>query len=144
MSEPPENPVFFTDRDLGKSFPSILKQAQIPIEIHSNHFSDNTKDEEWLTAIGEKRWFVLTRDKRIRYRSIELTAVKNSGIGMFVLVGNATHSELAQNFIATHKKIIRFIQDTPLPFIAKIRRPSPGLIKAHRKPVPGSVEKWWP
>lgn len=135
-------PVFFTDRDLGKLFPSILKQAQISVEIHTDHFSDNAKDEEWLTAVGNKGWFVLTRDKMIRYREIEKAAVINSGIGLFVLVGKATHVELARNFIATEKKVYQFIKDTPRPFIAKIFRPSPSLMKARTKPLAGVVEKW--
>jgi len=44
----PREYVFFTDRDLGKQFPDILKDAGVHVERHSEHFADNAKDEDWL------------------------------------------------------------------------------------------------
>jgi PIN like domain len=55
-------PVFFTDRDLGKKFPEILRAAGLRIERHMDHFRHDTPDEEWLWEIGKRKWIALTHD----------------------------------------------------------------------------------
>lgn len=134
-------PVFFTDRDLGKLFPELLRNAGICTEGHSDHFPDYVKDEFWLTEVGRKGWFCLTHDKRIRYRPHEKAAIMMSGLGLFVLVGDAKHQELAENFINTLNKVKKFIKKYPRPFIAKIYRPTkkPSLPSRAR---PGNVKLW--
>jgi hypothetical protein len=37
--------VFFTDRDLGKRFPEILRAAGLTVQRHSDHFEPETPDE---------------------------------------------------------------------------------------------------
>ena len=59
--------VFFTDRDLGKDFPRILREADLTVERHDDHFRSDTPDEEWLTEVGRRGWIAITHDKRIRY-----------------------------------------------------------------------------
>lgn len=44
-------PVFFTDRDLGKKFPEILRGAGLKVERHADHFRQDTPDAEWLQEI---------------------------------------------------------------------------------------------
>lgn len=46
--------VFFTDRDLGKQFPEILRKAGIHVKSHGDHFADDAKDEDWLKIVGER------------------------------------------------------------------------------------------
>jgi hypothetical protein len=105
---------------LGKQFPDTLKKADIAIEKHTDHFADNAKDEEWLTAIGKRGWYAITFDRRIRYKPNEKAAVKKFGVGLFVLVGKSSIVEHSRNFILTLPKIITFIDKNPPPFIAKI------------------------
>lgn len=133
--------VFFTDRDLGKQFPNLLLQAGITVEKHADHFADIAKDEEWLTEVGRRGWYVLTHDQRIRYRSNEKAAVMQASAGLFVLIGKVPFSELAENFMMTFPKIEHFIQENPRPFIAKVYRPSESLIKINPG-HPGRVEMW--
>ncbi|NIR47001.1 hypothetical protein GWO43_00770 [candidate division KSB1 bacterium] len=45
------------------------------------------KDEEWLSIIGERGCYVLTHDRRIRYKPNEIEAVEKFGIGLFVIIG---------------------------------------------------------
>ncbi len=132
--------VFFTDRDLGKLFPKILRDSGLIVEKHSDHFKDDTKDEDWLEKVGKKGWIVLTHDKGIRYKPNEIDAIMQSGIGLFVLVGKATHKELAENFVATIHKIYNFIEKNSPPFIAKTYRPSIGSKQKIRKF--GEVKLW--
>ena len=52
--------VYFTDRDLGKRFPEILRSNGLTVERHADHFASDTPDEVWLATIGERRWIGLT------------------------------------------------------------------------------------
>ncbi len=129
--------VFFTDRDLGKRFPDILKNAGVNVERHADHFAHDAKDEEWLIIVGNRGWYVLTHNRRIRYTPNEIAAVKKFNIGLFVIVGKAPFAELAQNFVHTLPKVIKFIDKNQRPFIAKIYRPDKA--KSRRS---GYVEMW--
>jgi hypothetical protein len=92
--------VFFTDRDLGRLFPKMLREAGINVESHGDHFQDNARDEVWIMEAGRRNWFCVTRNKDIRYKRHETEAVKRANVGLFVVVGpKATHPELADNFI---------------------------------------------
>jgi len=137
----PREYVFFADRDLGKQFPQILKDAGIRVKKHGDHFADDAKDEEWLKKIGEMGWFALTHDQRIRYKPNEITAVKKFGVGLFVLVGKAPFIELAYNFINTLLRIEKFIDKNSRPFIAEIYRPAQKTIEQKRKKS-GSIQMW--
>jgi hypothetical protein len=62
------NFVYFTDRDLGKRFPEILKSAGLTVERHADHFTHDTADEVWLEAVGKRGWIALTYDRRIHLK----------------------------------------------------------------------------
>ena len=133
--------IFFTDRDLGKQVPAVLRAAGLTVERHIDHFEDTTKDEEWLSEVGRRGWFALTHNSRIRYMPNERDAVMLSGVGLFILIGQTTHLELAENFVVTIQPVEKFIKKNDRPFIAKVYRPSPsGTKKQHREP--GRVELW--
>jgi hypothetical protein len=46
--------VYFTDRDLGKRFPEILRSSGLTVERHGDHFAPDTPDEVWLQAVGQR------------------------------------------------------------------------------------------
>lgn len=58
---------FFTDRDLGRQFPTLLRDAGISVEQHDDHFPPLTPDVEWLRVIGERGWIALSYNRDIRY-----------------------------------------------------------------------------
>jgi hypothetical protein len=61
--KPPEELTFFLDRQLGRyKMAGVLRKAGLNVEIHDDHFSQNAKDPEWLTAAGKKKWIVVTTD----------------------------------------------------------------------------------
>lgn len=134
-------PTFFTDRDLGKTFPKLLNENGIKTEKYFDHFPDDTTDIEWLKEIGKKGWYCISHDKRIRYNPTEKEAVIHSGIGLFLLVGHANNKELAENFINTINKIEKFIKKHPRPFIAKVYRP-PKFKRTSSKKSKGDVILW--
>ena len=135
--------VYFTDRDLGKRFPEILRSAGLTVERHGDHFAPDTADEVWLEAVGTRGWIALTHDRRIRYKPNERDAVMRHSVGLLVIVGTAPFPDLARAFMATLPRIERFLASHKPPFIAKVYRPLPGDT-ARRRALPGRVELWYP
>ena len=126
--------IYFTDRDLGKRFPEILRSAGLTVERHADHFAPDAPDEEWLETVGKRGWIALTHDRRIRYKPNERDAVMRHGVALFVVVGAAPFPELALAFVATARRVERFLLDHKRPFIAKVYRPTPTESEAARRP----------
>jgi PIN domain-containing protein len=78
--------VYFTDRDLGKRFPEILRSGGLKVERHADHFAPDAPDEIWLKEIGKRSWIALTHDRRIRYKRNERDAVMRHRIALLVIV----------------------------------------------------------
>ena len=117
--------VYFTDRDLGKRFPEILRSGGLTVERHGDHFAPDTADEVWLEEVGKRGWIALTHDRRIRYKPNERDAVMRHGVALLIVVGNAPFPELAHAFVATIPRIEQFLANHQAPFIAKVYRPPP-------------------
>ena len=136
-------PVFFTDRDLGKQFPAILRAAGLDVERHADHFAPAAPDEEWLAVAGAQGWLAITHDARIRYKPNELAAVKRNRVALFVVVGDAPHAELATNFVRTVPRVEVFATQHVPPYIAKVYRPSKTELAVDFD-APGTVTLWFP
>jgi len=113
---------YFTDRDLGNTFPEILIAGGLRVERHRDHFAADTPDEEWLEAIGRNGWIAITHDTRIRYKPNELAAVERHGVALLVVVGKAPFPDLARSFVANAPIIERFVQEQSPPYVAKVYR----------------------
>lgn len=137
------SPVFFTDRDLGKKFPQILREAGLTVERHADHFAADTPDELWLEVIGRHRWIAITHDGRIRYKPNELAAVMLHRVPLLVVIGHAPYPELARAFVATQARILHFIDQHEPPYIAKVYRPAPSEVDKNAG-APGRIELWHP
>ena len=120
----PDPVVFFIDRSLGgKIIAEALRDAGVQVETHDAHFSQDAKDEEWLNIAGTKKWIVLTKDDRIRYRETERSALLNAGVRAFVLTAkDLTGREIGEIFVKSLHKIQRLISKYRGPFIARITR----------------------
>jgi hypothetical protein len=134
---------YFTDRDLGKQFGTILRAGGLIVERHADHFAPDTPDDVWLAEVGRRGWIALTHDRRIRYKPNERDAVMRHRVGLLVIVGAAPFADLARAFLATLPSIERFLENHKPPFIAKVYRPS--LDDTTQRSVsPGRVELWYP
>ena len=122
--KPPEPLVFFIDHSLGnKKIADALRQRSVTVEVHIDHFRPDAEDPEWLSEVGKRGWIVLTKDDRIRYRTIERAALVKAQVAMFVLAsGNLRGEEMAQAFIAALPRLRRFLAKNRPPFITKITR----------------------
>lgn len=137
------NRVFFTDRDLGKRFPDILRSAGLMVERHADHFAPDCPDETWLESIGRRGWIAITHDGRIRYKPNELAAVMQHRVALLVVIGKVPYPLLAQAFVATRSRILSFLDRHDPPLIAKVYRPS-ALDVAEDAGAPGRIELWHP
>jgi hypothetical protein len=136
-------PVFFTDRDLGKQFPSILVAAGLRVERFTEHFDDDCPDEVWLGEVGRRGWITITHDRRIRYKPNELAAVIEHRVGLLVVIGKVPLPQLARSFVATRHRVEAFVQSHKTPFIAKVYRPTPAQL-AENQNAPGTLTLWYP
>lgn len=136
-------PRFFTDRDLGRRFPSSLRSAGFEVEAHDDVFAHDVVDEEWLAYVGRSGRIGITHDGRIRYKPNELDAVREHRVGLLVVVGKVPHSELARNFIHTRSRIESFLERHEPPFIAKVLRPTPPALERDPEAA-GEVVLWFP
>jgi hypothetical protein len=118
-AKPPERPVFFIDRSLGRlDVPNALRSAGYLCELHDDHFSQNTEDTAWLAAVAAQKWVVLTKDERIRYRPLELQALKSARVLAFIVIsGNVRGVETASILLKAMPKILKTISGHAGPFI---------------------------
>jgi hypothetical protein len=135
--------IYFTDRDLGKQFPEILRAGGLDVRRHADLFPPTCPDEAWLEAIGKRQWVALTHDRRIRYKPNEQAAVIRHGVALLVIIGKATLPDLAKSFLMTILAVEAFLDGYSPPFIAKVYRAEGA--KLERNPdSPGRIEYWFP
>src|SRR5580698_10884612 len=85
-AKPPDGTVFFIDRSLGvEPIRTELAKAGLAVEIHDDHFARDEEDHVWLQSAGERAWVVLTKDQKLRYRPLEISALRASKTRVFVL-----------------------------------------------------------
>ena len=121
----PETPVFFIEYSLGgKRLAETLRDLGVTVEVHTDHFPGNAKDTDWLTEAGRRGWAVITRDERIRYRTLEREALINAGVGAFVLAGGGKMSigEMGRTLTKALDAMITLWARQPRPFVARLGR----------------------
>ena len=113
---------FFIDRCLGtKAVSEALREINITVEIHDDHFKQDVLDVDWLPEVGSRGWIILTKDANIGKNQIERMAVTSANIRMFVLASqNLSGLDMADIFVRSIPEIKKFISLNAAPFIAKV------------------------
>lgn len=121
---PPEEPVFFIDRSLGRRWVSeALLRAGLRVQIHDEHFAPSTPDVEWLRVAGQRGWVVLTKDDRIRRHPLERRALIEAGVRVFVVkLNDAQGKEIASLLEQRAASLANFARAQPPPFVASLSR----------------------
>lgn len=135
--------IYFTDRDLGKQFPDILRAGGLDVRRHADFFSPDCPDETWLKEVGRHQWVALSHDRRIRYKPNEKAAVIRHGVALLVIIGKASLPELARSVLNTIPAIESFLGGHSPPFIAKVYRAESTKLKENPN-TPGRIEYWFP
>jgi hypothetical protein len=122
VAKPPEGTVFFIDRSLGvEPIRTDLISFGLSVEIHDDHFARDEEDRVWLRSVGERGWVVLTKDQRLRYRPLEIAALRASAARVFVLTaGNLRGSEISAVFAKALSRMHRILYSRPGPFVARV------------------------
>jgi hypothetical protein len=120
----PHEPVFFVDRSLGSvDVPAGLRAAGAKVEVHDDHFPHTEADVDWLPVVGKHGWVVLTKDRHIRTRNLELQALMDAGVAAFVLTaGDLTGAEMAEALVKALPRMRRMVAKHLRPFIATVSR----------------------
>ena len=119
-----EEPVFFLDRSLGRHIiADKLRSAGMTVEVHDDHLPPDAPDEHWLELVGQANWVALTKDKNIRYRIAELESIKRNSARVIVIRGrDMTGMDIAELLVQSRRRLSRFVERTPAPFVAGISR----------------------
>jgi len=117
-----ESIVFFIDRTLGAEIvPEALRNAGINVEVHQDHFKQDTPDPVWIARCAQENWIILGNDKKIKKNPLERAAVINGEVSAFFLTsGQRTGLEDAETLIKALRKITNLLMFEPRPFIARI------------------------
>jgi hypothetical protein len=93
----------------------------VHVQGTSDTFPTGTLDVEWLPVVGARRWILITKDKRIRKRSLEFTAFVMAGVRAFVLTsGGLRGDEQGEVFRRALPAMLRVLRRQPSPFIARV------------------------
>jgi PIN like domain len=116
--------MIFIDRSVPKSVASALKMVRDDVRWLEDEFSHDIRDPDWLREIGSREWVVVTRDKRIRSRPGERTALMRAGVGCFCLIQgkDPTRWEYLKLIVSTLDEMEQLFRDTERPFLFGIGR----------------------
>lgn len=132
----PPDPVFFTDRDLGKRFPEVLRNAGLRVVTHHDLFGEAAvADVEWLRMVGRRGLIVISHDESQTRRRDEIEAMMAAGVRAFYIVGKAPLAELAQAFVTVNDQVVQLSRRRSDAFIAKVYRgtdAAPSRVKLYR------------
>jgi predicted nuclease of predicted toxin-antitoxin system len=102
--------------------PEALRAAGHTVYLLSAVFGTGALDPDWLPQVGERGWVLITKDKNIRKRPIEMRAHMGTNVRSFVFTaGNMTGEQQGQLLVSAFPKILKILKRTAAPFIAHIR-----------------------
>jgi hypothetical protein len=121
---PEQSLIYFVDECLGRHFVADApRTAGAKVEVHHEHFESGAPDAEWLAVVGERRWVVLTKDRHIRRRELEIQAIVNARVRAFVLTASdLTGTEQAAAFVRALPYMNRIAASSRGPLIGRVRQ----------------------
>jgi PIN like domain len=94
-----------------------------PVEVHRGRFKHRATDDEWIAAVAEKHWRIITSDKEMESRYHEIIGASKAAI--FVLSELKRH-EGSQKWIEMlgkcKRRIVHDAHFAPCPFVARVSR----------------------
>jgi hypothetical protein len=115
--------VLFLDETLYNCQPIHTSLESMAVEYirHGSVFRSGILDTEWLPVVGQKRWVVLTSDKRIRFNQLEREQVIAHGVREFVFSsGNLNGVMMGEILKVAMPRMQKIFAEQEAPFIACI------------------------
>jgi hypothetical protein len=119
IARPEAAPVFYVDESIfSNALVAELTAAGIAFDRVGITVPLGAPDDVWLSHCGKHSYVALTRDQRIRYRSLEKQALIDHGVGCFTFThGQATATQCAARIVALAPKMGRLAASQPRPFL---------------------------
>jgi hypothetical protein len=113
---------FFVDRSLGGNFVAgVLREAGYRVVVHDDEFKPDARDVDWLQAVGERGWVVLTKDARIRTNALERGTLLSANVAAFMLGrGDMKGPQMAAVFITALPRMRRVLRRWDVPIVATV------------------------
>jgi len=114
---------FLLDNNLSERIALGMRGFGEQVQHLKEHFSEDAPDEEWLAEAGRRGWTVITRDLRIRYRPLEIAAIKEHSVGVIVLAGKKLRAwDLIEMTVRNWRKIAELAEQSTPPFMFQVSR----------------------
>lgn len=116
---------FFTDRDLGKAMPGLLRQNGLKVERYFDHFTEGIRveDNRWLDFAFRQGWVALSHDDNIRRDPEAVRCVMEWSGRLFIIRGAVPTLELGEIFLEARASVLQILErNQGQAFIANIRR----------------------
>lgn len=122
MARPREPYTFFADRSLGgKKVVAALRAVGETVVALDSLFKNDEADDRWLAAVGDKGWVVLTKDKNVAHRLIEIEAIHDAGVAAFILASSdLSGDDAGRAFVAALPAMKAMLAASEPPFIATL------------------------
>lgn len=116
--------VFFVDRSLGRRVVAqTLRDAGAQVEVHDDHFAQETTDVDWIIGAGQRGWIVLSKDEQIRRNPLEREAVQRGRVKAFFLTQQGLSGpEMGEIFVKALPGMVRRTVRQAGPFIFTVSR----------------------
>ena len=111
--------IFYVDESIfSNALVAELKAASIAFDRVGITVPFGAPDKVWLSHCGKRSYLALTRDQRIRYRSLEKQALIDHGVGCFTFTqGQATAAQCAARIVALAPKMAAIALSQSKPFL---------------------------
>jgi PIN like domain len=128
VSHPDGLPDLFLDRSLGrKKVPELLRAEGLRLVTLAEHYGipndETVEDVEWLQLCGDRGWFAIMKDDRIRYVGAERRALVESAVRAAVITNaNLPAPEMAERIIRALTDLATICGEREGPFLFALQQ----------------------
>jgi len=123
-------PEFFIDRSLGRRrLPDALREVGCTVhtmwDVYGPGAEQRVADIDWVTESSAKGWVLLSKDQKMRYRTVERAAIEEAQARVFLLTNQQLPGpEQVEWFLNNMQRIVRLS-----------RKPGPRIYGVYRDRV---------
>ena len=112
---------FFFDNNLSEHLVDGLRAFGEDVIHLKEVFRNDEQDISWLKYIGEKKYFLVTRDEHVRFNPTELQTLKEYNVGAFFVGGkNLNRCAIIKQIVRNWPRVKEFSARTKVPFMYRI------------------------